>query len=159
VLRVLRRRLPFILRGGMHFVDVRDAADAIVRAMRHGDPKPVYHLVGTASTLDEFFRLVAAKAGIEPSWTVLPNRLVWWLARLNELAGSPTHLVPDPVVVEMGSHYWDLESHSAEADLGYRSRPGEATIADTVAWMRQNHVELRGAGAGPAVAAQAPAGR
>ncbi len=159
VLRVLRGRLPFILRGGMHFVDVRDAAEAIVRAMRHPEPGPVYHLVGTASTLDEFFRLVAVKAGIRPSWTVLPNRLVWWLARLNELAGSPTHLVPDPVVVEMGSHYWDLKSHAAERDLDFRSRPGADTIADTVAWMRANHPDLRPPAPTLTPAAQVPAGR
>jgi dihydroflavonol-4-reductase len=143
VLRVLRRRLPFILPGGMHFVDVRDVADAIVRAMRHPAPQPVYHLVGTASSLDGFFRMIAAQAGLQPSWTVLPARLVWWLARINELAGSPTHMLPDPVVVEMGAHYWDLRSSAAEADLGYRSRAPEETIADTVAWMRQNHVALR----------------
>jgi dihydroflavonol-4-reductase len=142
VLRVLRKRLPFIVNGGMSFVDVRDAADAMVRAMLLPTAKPVYHLAGTACTLDEFFRSVSREAGLEPSWKVLPAGLLWHVARLNEMSGSPLRVLPDPVVIEMATHYWDIRSRNAEADLGYRSRPPEETIADTVAWMRNNHPEL-----------------
>ncbi len=143
VLRVLRRRLPFIIHGGMHFVDVRDAADAMVRAMQHPNAQPVYHLAGTASTLDEFFRMVAERASLKPSWITLPGWLLRHAARLNEISGRRLHILPDPVVVEMAAHYWDLGSRHAEADLGYRSRPPEETIADTVAWMRSNHPDLK----------------
>lgn len=143
VLRVLRRRLPFIVNGGMHFVDVRDAADAMVRAMLLPNARPVYHLAGTASTLDEFFRSVARIDGLEPSWTILPARLVWYAARLNEMSGLRLHLLPDPVVIEMATHYWDIRSRHAETDLAFKSRPADQTIADTVAWMRANHPRLR----------------
>ncbi len=143
VLRLLRGRLPFILDGGMHFVDVRDAASAIVRAMRHHDPRPVYHLVGTACSLDRFFRMVATAAGLAPRWRVLSRRLLSYAARLNELSGGRVHAVPDPVVVEMAAHHWDMRSRHAEADLGYRSRPPEETIADTVHWIREHHPDLR----------------
>jgi dihydroflavonol-4-reductase len=143
VLRVLRRRLPFIVDGGMHFVDVRDAADAMVRAMEHEAPHPVYHLTGTACTLDAFFHMVAEQAGIRPSWRVLPRRLVGLAARLNEWTGSRLGVVPDPVVVEMASHHWEILSRHAETDLGYRSRAPERTIADTVEWLRLNHPDLR----------------
>jgi dihydroflavonol-4-reductase len=143
VLRLLRGRLPFIVDGGMHFVDVRDAADAMVRAMRRPDPRPVYHLSGTASTLSAFFRMVAEEAGLTPSWRVLPGPLVRLAARLNEAVGSPLHVVPDPVVAEMAAHHWAILSRHAEADLAYRSRPPEQTIADTVSWLRRNHPDLR----------------
>lgn len=149
VLRVLRKRLPFLVNGGMHFVDVRDAAEAMVRAMLLPDAKPVYHLAGTASTLDAFFRAVAKEGKLEPSWTLLPARLLWYAARLNEMGGSPLHVLPDPVVIEMATHYWDVRSRHAETDLGYRPRPPEETIADTIAWMRQNHPDLRDAASGP----------
>jgi len=138
LLRILRRRLPFILEGEMHFVDVRDAADAMVRAMLHPAPKPVYHLVGTRSTLDEFFRMAAKEAGTDPSWRTLPTRLLLYLARLNEKTRLHLHVIPDPVVIEMASHHWGLASRYAEADLGYRSRPPEETLRDTIKWMRAN---------------------
>lgn len=142
VLRVLKRRLPFIINGGMHFVDIRDAASAMVRAMRHPNPHPVYHLTGTASTLDEFFRMVSKHAGLKASWISLPGWLLQGLARLNELSGRPLHILPDPVVVEMASHHWDLRSRRAETDLDYGSRPPEQTIADTVSWLRLHHPDL-----------------
>jgi dihydroflavonol-4-reductase len=142
VLRVLRGRLPFILAGGMHFVDVRDAAEAMVRAMLIPKPQPVYHLTGTATTLDAFFRMVAQQAAVKPSWHTLPGGLLRRLARLNEMTGGHVHILPDPVVVEMAGHYWELRSRHAEADLGYRSRAADETIADTVAWLRANHPDL-----------------
>lgn len=145
VLRVLRRKLPFIVDGGMHFVDVRDAADAMVRAMGHARPHPIYHLSGTACTLHEFFHMVAEQAGLRPSWRVLPRELVGFAAKLNGMTGSRLHVVPDPVVVEMAAHHWEILSRHAEADLGYRSRAPEQTVADTVSWLRLNHPDLLGA--------------
>ena len=138
VMRVVQRRLPFVLKGGMHFCDIRDVADAMVRAMDHPSPRPVYNLPGTASSLDEFFRLVAKHAGMQPSWRVLPTPLIWYAAKINEALGRPVHLVPDPVVIEMGSHYWGLSSKYSEAELGYKSRdPGE-TLRDTINWIKKH---------------------
>lgn len=145
VLRVLRGKLPFIVNGGMHFVDVRDAADALVAAMRRPHPRPVYHLSGTACTLHEFFRMVAEQAGVTPSWRILPRAPVKLAAVLNERLGSPIGVIPDPVVVEMAGHHWEILSRYAKADLGYRSRTPEQTIRDTVAWLRSHHPDLRGA--------------
>lgn len=145
VLRVLKKRLPFIIDGEMHFVDVRDAAAAMVRAMLLPAARPVYHLAGTVCPLDEFFRMIAREAGIEAAWKKLPAKLIWYVARLNEMSGLRLHIVPDPVVIEMAMHHWRISSRYAEAELGYRSRDPSETIADTVAWMRQNHPDLNGA--------------
>jgi len=143
LLRILHLKLPFILNGEMHFVDVRDAADAMVRAMLHPSPKPVYHLVGTRSTLDEFFRMAAKEAGTDAKWRILPTRFLLYLARINEKTGLRLHVLPDPVVIEMASHHWGLASRDAEADLGFRSRPPEETMRDTIKWMRENNSGLR----------------
>ena len=69
---------------------------------------------------------------MSPSWKILPARLLWYLARLNEMSGLRLHVIPDPVVIEMASHHWGVSSRFAESDLGYRSRPPEETLADTV---------------------------
>jgi dihydroflavonol-4-reductase len=145
VLRVLCRRLPAIVPGGMNFADVRDVADAIARAVQLPQPRPVYHLTGNASTLDEFFREVAKLAGIEPSWRVLPAAVMRLAARLNARLGSPLGVLPDPVLVEMASHYWDHRSRFAEADLGYRRRPPEETLRDTIRWLREYHPQFSAA--------------
>ena len=148
VLRMLRGRLPFAIRGGMHFVDVRDAADAIHRAMRAPSVRPVYHLPGTAGSVEEFFGMVEEVSGAPaPRW-VLPYRPAWLAASLLErlgvwLRGEPLHALPDPVVVEMASHYWGMRSLYAADELGYKSRDPRETLRDTVDWLRANHDALR----------------
>lgn len=138
VMRVLRGKLPFILDGGMHFADIRDAARAMVAAMTHPSPRPVYNLPGTASSLDWFFRLVARQAGIEPSWKILPARIIWYAARVNEMLGSRLHILPDPVVIEMAGHHWGLSSLYSHRDLDYTVRSPDVTIADTINWIRRH---------------------
>lgn len=139
VMRVLRGRLPFILDGGMHFADIRDAAQAMAAAMTHPSPRPVYNLPGTASSLDWFFKLVARQAGIDPSWKILPARIIWYAARLNEMLGSRLHILPDPVVIEMAGHHWGLSSRYSHHELSYTVRSPHETIADTINWIRQNN--------------------
>jgi dihydroflavonol-4-reductase len=143
VLRLLRGRLPLLFDGTIHYVDIRDVARAMVRAMTLAKPRPAYHLPGTTSGLDEFFRLVARTAGIEPRWRRIPARAVWAVARALELVGVRSHFIPDPVLVEMGIHHWGLTSSHSARDLGFRPRPPVETIADTVDWLRLNHPDLR----------------
>jgi nucleoside-diphosphate-sugar epimerase len=143
VLRVMRGRVPAVPRGGMHFADVRDAADAIVRAMLLPRPRSIYHLVGAVSSLDAFFCRVAEAAGLRRTWRVLPSWLMLAAARLNRLLGSPLHVLPDPVLLEMASHHWDHRSRFAEPELTYASRAPDETLRDTVDWLREHHPELR----------------
>jgi dihydroflavonol-4-reductase len=150
VIRLLRGRLPFMLRGGMHFVDIRDVATALVRAMAHPSPRPVYHLAGLASSLADFFRLTAKVAGVPVTRLQLPPALLRVLARANQKLGkNALSLLPDPVVIEMAAHYWGIHSRYASTDLGYASRAPEETLADTVAWLRQHHPQLAPAGVQP----------
>jgi nucleoside-diphosphate-sugar epimerase len=144
LLRLLRKKLPFILDGQMHFVDVRDVAEAMVRAMLHPAPQPVYHLRGHVSTLDDFFRQAAREAGVTPSWRILPTRFLRYAAGLNDATRLRLHAIPDPVVIEMATHHWDISSRYAERDLAYRPRPPEETLRDTIKWMRENHPALKG---------------
>jgi dihydroflavonol-4-reductase len=152
VLRVMRGRVPAVPRGGMHFADVRDAADAIVRAMLLPRPRPVYHLVGTVSSLDAFFCGVAEAAGMRRTWRVLPAWVMRVAARVNRRLGSPLRVLPDPVLIEMAGHHWDHRSRHAEQEIGYASRAPEQTLRDTVAWLREHHPEFA---AGPAGASPA----
>ena len=138
VSRFLRGKLPFLVRGGMHFADVRDAAPALVRAMTRDRARPVYHLPGTISTIEEFFALTAQIAGRKPPGLVMPYRAAWWLARLS----APLKVLPDPVIIEMAAHYWGMRTRYAQAELEYRSRPATETLTDTIAWLRAHHPAL-----------------
>ena len=144
VLRMLRGQLPFLIQGGINVVDVRDAAQAILQAMALPNARPVYHLNGTCLSIKEFFGMVEAVSGVRAPRRILPLGLARQLAAADvwigmRLRGEPLHLLPDPVVVEMASHYWGLKSLYAEAELGYKSRDLSTTLRDTVDWLRSHH--------------------
>jgi dihydroflavonol-4-reductase len=145
LIRYLRGRLPFLIRGGIHFGDVRDAAPALLAAAQRPEVRPVYHLCGTACGIERFFAMAAEVSGVAAPRRVIPFRLAWWLATLL----GPLGVLPDPVVVELAAHYWRTSSRYAESDLTYRSREPGSTLRDTVVWLRQHHPALAGAGRAP----------
>ena len=144
IIRHLRRKLPFLLQGGIHFVDIRDAANAMAAAMFLPEPKQVYHLSGTACTVVEFFEMVAVASGITAPRLRLPPstalRLSKVVAKATDLLPGDRHSpLPDPVVFEMAARYWGLRSRWSDKDLGWAPRDGQQTVDETVAWLREVH--------------------
>ncbi len=140
LVRYLRGKLPFVIRGGVHFADIRDVAAALVRLMARPQTQPVYHFPGTECTVQEFFALAERASGVPAPNAVVPFRLAWCLATIGQWLRLD--VLPDPVVVEMASHYWGISSRYSEQELGYVSRPGEVTMKDTIDWLRNHHPEL-----------------
>lgn len=144
ILRFMRGRLPFLIEGGMHFVDIRDAAAAIAKAMFHPHPKPIYHLPGTACRIQDFFHEVGRYTGQEAPRLLLPYRLAWLLASCEQWFLSYSRkkrvsLMPHPVLIEMARHHWNMSSLYAREDLDFVPRLGAKTLHDTVMWL-QEHV-------------------
>jgi len=142
ILRLMRGKLPFIVNGGMHFVDIRDASRAMIKAMTVAKPRPIYHLTGTVLGIDEFFKMAAEIAGVPAPKLQLPAYLARILAKashqIESLLPKRSHpLLPDPVVFEMASKHWNIKSRYAQ-ELGYQSRDPEKTLTDTIAWLREN---------------------
>lgn len=146
--RLLRGKLPFIVNGGMHFVDIRDVSQAMIRAMKLAKPKPIYHFSGTAYPIDRFFKNVASIGGVAPPKLALPGPIAALLSKISGLLDKvlppQKHpLLPDPVVFEMASKHWGLSSLYAKKDLGYVSRDPDETLLDTIAWLKANDPELK----------------
>ena len=146
IIKMLRGRLPFLIEGGISFVDIRDVAAAMVRLMALPNMRPIYHLPGTACGVEAFFRRVGQVAGVSAPSIVLPYPAAHTLARLSKWTanrlGAAKPPLPDPVVVEMARHYWGLSSLYADKDLDFRPRDPMQTLADTVSWLRANHPDL-----------------
>lgn len=145
IIRYLRGKLPFLIEGGMHFIDIRDAAAALVQAMHIEQSQPVYHLSGVACSIGNFFEMVQRASGVEPPKFYLPYPAALGIAhsadRLFRLVGKESPL-PDPVVIEMANKYWDVRSRYAAKDLGFVNRHGQSTINDTVQWLIAHHPKL-----------------
>jgi dihydroflavonol-4-reductase len=137
VLRLLEGKLPFLIKGGMHFADVRDVAQALLRAMQLPRARPVYHLPGTVCSIVEFYERVATLAGKPVPRRIVPFRAAWLLAVLAERVGLA--VLPEPSVIEMAAHHWATHSKYAAAELGYEGRPGDETLKETIEWLRSEH--------------------
>jgi dihydroflavonol-4-reductase len=137
VQKVLDGKVPVVPSGGMHFTDIRDVAQALVRLTQIEAPRPVYHLPGTASTLREFFAMVTEVSGAPVVERPLPRWAAIGLAQIATLGGKIHPALPDPVVLEMATCFWGLTSLFAH-ELGYAPRPGRQTLCDTVSWLRAN---------------------
>ena len=68
----------------------------------------------------------------------MPAWLLRGLARTLDLGSRITRKRPDltPAAVAFTCHHLKVDSGKAERELGYRSTPLPALLADTIAWLR-----------------------
>lgn len=137
--RFWKGQVPFYFGGGNNFVDVRDVADGMLRAARHGRPGQRYILGGTNLTFHAFFAELARSARRSIFRLRLPAALAEPLARLGETlsrAGSrPTISAPQARLL---SWYFFFDTSKARQELGYRPRLLRDTLADAHRfWMRK----------------------
>ena len=132
----LEGSIPAVPAGGLSFVDARDAADAMVRAMDHGRPGQRY-LVGACNlTVRELFARLGRVSGVRAPWLPMPRSrglaasMAEGIDRIASRVGFRTSI--DPVSVEMGQCFWYFESARAERELGWRARDPNVTLLDTV---------------------------
>lgn len=144
VVQFLEQRVPMIPAGGISFVDVRDAAEAMRLAMEKGRGGERY-LVGAVNlTVQAFFARLERISGVPAPKVKLPGGVLLaglgadWMGRaakrLNMTAPS------DRVTVEMGQHFWYLDTQKARSELGWAPRDAGETLADTVADLRRRGV-------------------
>ncbi|MFI5299745.1 MAG: NAD-dependent epimerase/dehydratase family protein [Polyangiales bacterium] len=140
----LERRVPATPSGGLSFVDVRDAAEAMLLAMERGVGGERYLVTAANLTVSAFFSRLERISGVKAPWLPMPHAPSLTKAGLDfferVLRRGGLSLPVDPIRVELGSHTWYADSTKAETVLGWRARdPGE-TLADTVRDLRERGV-------------------
>ncbi len=142
VQKFLRKQIPVVPEGGINFVDVRDAARATVAAMDKGRPGERYLLGGPNWTFEEFFGRLSRVAKVGVPRLKLPASVQRFGASVMERIykrfdrSSPV----DRQSVEMGEHFWWIDSTKAQTELDFEVRePGE-TLADTVRYLRDGEL-------------------
>lgn len=140
VLRFLRGQIPSVPPGGINFVDVRDVAAAAATALERGRAGERYLLGGPNWTMKEFFGRLARVSKVRGPWLTLPSSLQRWGASALESVYRWRGKEPpvDRISVEMSEHYWWFDSGKASRELGFEARDPGLTLADTVAYLRQD---------------------
>ncbi|HEX8163765.1 MAG TPA: NAD-dependent epimerase/dehydratase family protein [Pyrinomonadaceae bacterium] len=140
VLDFLARKIRAVPGGGLSFVDARDAAAAMISAMRRGRHGERYLLGAANWTFDKFFgRLERLTKTSAPRFT-LPSRFAVAGSRAVHALYQHWNLAPpvEPAEIEMAEHFWYVDASKARRELGFSPRdPGE-TLQETVAYVREN---------------------
>ena len=133
VMKFLQRDLPAMPNGGMSFVDVRDAADAFAAALGRGEVGGK-HLMGVNMSMSEFFGRLERISGVPAPRLRLPSKVNVLggklLEKLADVRGKEPAL--DAASVEIGEHWFWVDSRKAEYQLGFAPRDPQETLQDTV---------------------------
>jgi dihydroflavonol-4-reductase len=140
VLDFLARRISAVPRGGLSFVDARDAAAAMIVAGRRGRHGERYLLGAANWTFEKFFgRLERLTKTAAPRFS-LPSGLA--VAGARGLGALYRHwkLTPpvEPAEIEMAEHFWYADCSKAARELSFRPRDPQETLHETVAYVREN---------------------
>jgi dihydroflavonol-4-reductase len=145
VFRFLMGRIPAMPRGGISFVDVRDAAKAFVKALTHGNSGE-RHLLGAANwEFHEFFGRLGRIAHKPQPQLPLPSFLQIAGAHLMERIARARGREPDlPAAdVEMGACWFFIDSSKSERLLDFKPRDPLETLSETVAYVRKHFIAER----------------
>jgi dihydroflavonol-4-reductase len=140
ILDFLARKINAVPRGGLNFVDVRDAAAAFLRAMQNGKHGERY-LLGSANwTFEKFFgrleritKTPGPRVSLPKSLTVAGSKIVDALFRQWNMA-PPV----EAEAVEMAEYFWYLDAGKARDELGFTPRDPAETLHETVVYVREN---------------------
>ncbi len=134
-----RGRIRGVPRGGINLVDVRDVAVGLVALADRGRPGERYLLTGHNLTYRQLARDVGEAAGTSGPIVTVPGWLLAALARGLEPLGTLTGRAP-PVArddVMVGTRFLHFDATKAQRDLGFRVRPLDESLRDSLAWYRQ----------------------
>lgn len=145
VLSFMNREIPAVPQGGLSFVDVRDCAEAFASALDRGLLYERHLLGGANMTLREFFDRLARLTGIPAPRLNLPSGLNALGAFAVERLAKLRHTEPavTPQAIEMGNHFFYVDSTRAQRELGFAPRDPTETLAATVAFLKSLHPERK----------------
>ena len=135
----LAGRLPFAVRGGYDFVDVRDVASGILGCAMSGKSGEGYILSGHYITVKEMLDIIGKAAGLHRRPLCLPLGLAKLAAPYYEKRcirkKKPLFFTPYSIAVLGSNGYFSHKK--ASGVLSYKPRPIEETLRDMTEWLRQ----------------------
>jgi dihydroflavonol-4-reductase len=138
----LSGRSPLFLDCMLNFVDVRDAADGIMRAGDHGKAGERYILGGENVAMRDLLRILERLSGrkmpkrtVPPAIALATGAVSGWLA--DHVTHKPPAATREAVLLALRSAPFD--SAKAKRELGYRPRPIEQALTEVVEAFKRKH--------------------
>lgn len=127
-------RAPAYVRGGMSFVDVRDAAAGLIGCLDDGRVGEKYLLSNHNLPWSTFFATLGKMTGKKVPPVPVPKRPAMLAGRLAEKVGLGAFVSEGDLAV-MGAT-WFYDATKARRELGLPSRPLQESLRDGLSWLR-----------------------
>jgi dihydroflavonol-4-reductase len=133
-------RTMFYVEGAYDFVDVRDVAEGMIAARKHGRRGESYILSGQKLSVRYMLETVREVTGKAFSSIKIPFSLAEVAARYTPWYYRRTKMKPrfTPYSLEVLQSNSNISCKKAILELGYKPRPVYESIADTVRWFLEN---------------------
>ncbi|HEY5159131.1 MAG TPA: SDR family oxidoreductase [Anaerolineales bacterium] len=133
-------RPMFYVEGAYDFVDVRDVADGLIAAEKHGRQGESYILSGQKLSVRYMLATVREVTGKAFSSVKIPFSLAEFAARFTPWYYRKTQNKPrfTPYSLEVLQSNSNISHKKAASELGYKPRPVYESIADSVRWFLEN---------------------
>jgi len=140
VIDYLKRSMPIVLPGSVPFVDARDMALAMRRAVEIGKSGERFIIGGRSVKVAEVVRVLEKVSGMSAPRIHLSFLVATVIAGVAETVAKFTHQPPALThdVVEILREDFGASSARAERERGIDFRPIEETLRDMVEWYRSN---------------------
>lgn len=146
LLDLARGKLPALLETSMNFIDVRDLALGLVRALEQGRPGERYLLSGHDVRLSEVAAQVARAVRRVRVLARVSYPLALTAAYVQEVMAGISGTPPEAPVtgVKLAGRWVEFNNAKARDELGLEVRPFSESLADFLEWARQEKLIKRG---------------
>lgn len=142
IIQICQDKFPGLVAGGYDWVDVRDITVGTLQAIEKGRRGESYLLSGKWLSIPELVKVIAQFYPVRSNHVILP----YWLAelgvpflRLYALMRSSDPLYTHESIDIIRHSHKMISSDKAAKELGYKPRPIEMTVKDTIEWFKTNN--------------------
>lgn len=141
LIKFYQGKIPVLLNGGYNWVDVRDVAMAINSAINNAPSGSKFLLGGHWKSLHDLCNVIHELGGTPCPRLMVPFTLAKrWAGFMEMLPGNFTEnaLFTSTSLEYLQYSHRHIMTGKAEKMLGYRTRPFEESVEDTIAWFRSH---------------------
>jgi dihydroflavonol-4-reductase len=145
ILRFLRRQMPFYMKTGLNFIDVRDVAWGHLLALKRGRSGERYILGNQNLSLKELLEQMADLTGLKAPQRNVPSWLPLTVAWIDEQILAPLGKTPAIPLdgVRMASQFMYYDASKAVRELGLPQSSIAIALKDSIDWfISQGMAEL-----------------
>ncbi len=136
---IYKYKPPFLMHGGINYVDVNDVVQGHLLAMEKGRKGERYILGGENLSFAQLIQRTNMIIGRKSPKFYLPRSAMGTVSKILKLAqvmGLHLHMTPE-LVQQMSSWYLFVDSSKAKRELGYNPRSIDDAIRGTISWLKE----------------------